>query len=107
MTELTAKVERLRPYIKNGGVTLSGGEPLMQPQFAAALFKKLKERSLHIALDTSGIGNLEEAQKVLQFTDLVICDVKFTTAEDYYKYCGGDFFSVLKDFLKMTNLMQK
>lgn len=105
--ELAAKIERLRPYIiKNGGVTLSGGEPLMQPDFAAALFRELKARGCHTALDTSGACGTRGAAEVLRCTDLVICDIKFTTEEDYARYCGGSLAPVM-EFLALTAEMKK
>ena len=103
---LTARIERLRPYIaERGGVTPSGGEPLMQPEFAAALFHELKERGYHTALDSSGACGTRGAEAVLRYTDLVICDLKFTTEEGYSKYCGGSLAPVL-EFLALTEAMR-
>lgn len=100
--ELVQQILRCRPYFgESGGVTVSGGEPLMQWEFVAALFRRLKEEGLHTALDTSGIGDLEGAHSVLAFTDLVLCDLKFHTEEDYRRHCGGSLKQVLK-FLALT-----
>ena len=56
--ELVAKILRNKPYFKrnNGGVTFSGGEPLLQIDFLLDICKKLKEEGIHIALDTAGVG---------------------------------------------------
>ena len=79
--EVCCRVLRYRSYFgAEGGVTLSGGEALAQPDFAAALFRLLKAEGIHTALDTSGIGTLSAARRVLRYTDLVLCDIKFTTA---------------------------
>lgn len=103
--ELADKAERLRPYIqKSGGVTLSGGEPLMQPSFAAALLKELKGRGFHTALDTSGAPGPGCAGEVLKYTDLVICDIKFPDEGRYKKYCRGSLAPVL-GFLALTEKM--
>lgn len=100
--QLVRKILRYRSFInRGGGVTVSGGEPLMQAQFCRELFKRLKEEGIHTALDTSGIGNLEQAESVLEYTDLVLCDIKFTTEDDYKKYCGGSLRRVL-DFLELV-----
>lgn len=100
--QLVRKILRYRSFInRGGGVTVSGGEPLMQAQFCRELFKRLKEEGIHTALDTSGIGNLEQAESVLEYTDLVLCDIKFTTEHDYKKYCGGSLRRVL-DFLELV-----
>ena len=78
--ELTRRVLRFRPYWKNGGgVTVSGGEPLLQADFVAEFFERLHQEGVHTALDTSGVGRLDAAERVLENTDLVLCDIKFLT----------------------------
>jgi len=102
---LVQKILRYKNYIqKTGGVTLSGGEPLLQWQFAAELLGRLKKNGIHTALDTSGIGDLAGAEEVLKVTDLVLCDIKFTDEADFKNYCGGELSQVY-DFLGMTNSM--
>ncbi|MPM25020.1 Pyruvate formate-lyase 1-activating enzyme [bioreactor metagenome] len=103
--ELVSKIDRYRNYIqKDGGVTVSGGEALMQWQFVAELFRKLKVMGYHTALDTSGVGDLQGAKAVLQYTDLVIADMKFPKASDFRRYCHGDIQEVF-DFLALTAKM--
>lgn len=95
--ELVEKILRCKGYFgKNGGVTVTGGEPLAQWEFVYRLFKRLHEENIHTALDTSGIGDLDKAGKVLSHTDLVLLDIKFTTDEQYKKNCRGSLCSVLK-----------
>ncbi len=99
---LVQRVLRFRPYWKNqGGVTVSGGEPLLQAEFVAEFFARLHEAGVHTALDTSGMGDLSTAARVLEHTDLVLCDLKFLTQADYQKYCRGDF-SRVEQFLELT-----
>jgi len=74
--ELLHEVRRYRSYIRKGGVTLSGGEPLLQAQFVKQFFKLCKSEGLHTALDTSGAVFTDTAQEVLQYTDLIILDIK-------------------------------
>ncbi len=102
--EVILKVKRFYPYIKDGGVTLSGGECLLQPEFATELLRGFKAIGLHTAIDTSGICDIEKAKAVLKETDLVICDIKFDTDSGYKKYAGGSLEKV-KQFLKLTEEM--
>lgn len=99
--EVAERVLRCRSYLKKGGVTVTGGEPLMQPEFVEALFSLLKKEGIHTALDTSGIGDLKRAERVLEVTDLVLADVKFLSQEEYRDWCGGDF-SMVQAFLQKT-----
>lgn len=89
------RVLRYRKYIANGGVTLSGGEPLSQPEFVAELFSRLRQEGIHTALDTSGVGTVEATAAVLAETDLVLCDIKFPTEALYRQYTGGSLEAVL------------
>ena len=103
--EVCEKIRRCQPYFgEEGGVTVSGGEPLLQWEFVSELFRKLRQMGIPTALDTSGIGNLAAAPQVLKYTDMVLCDLKFTTEEEYQEYCGGDLREVLM-FLKLTEQM--
>lgn len=103
--EVVKKILNCRSYFgKEGGVTVSGGEPLLQWEFTASLFERLKQEGIHTALDTSGTGNLQGAKEVLRFTDLVLCDLKFSTKEEYCRYCKADMIEVL-NFMKLTEQM--
>ena len=103
--EAAEKVLRCRPYLKNGGLTVTGGEPLMQPEFVKELFRIMKKEGIHTALDTSGIGDLKKAVEVLENTDLVLADVKFLSDEEYKVNCRADFTKV-KEFLNLTKEME-
>lgn len=99
--EVVRRVLRYRSYFaEEGGVTVSGGEALMQSEFVAELFEKLHAHGIHTALDTSGIGDLQRAHAVLRHTDLVLCDIKFTDEAAYRKNSGGSLQAVLQ-FLKL------
>lgn len=71
-----------------GGVTISGGEPLSQPSFAARLLQACKKAQLHTALETTGAAPAKVMQSVLPFTDLVLFDVKHLDPEKHYKMTG-------------------
>jgi pyruvate formate lyase activating enzyme len=89
--ELFEKIKRFRPYFERsgGGVTFSGGEPLLQKDFVLEVFKMCKAAGIHTCLDTSGAvkGDYEE---LLRYTDLVLYDVKAVDAEGYRNICGGN-----------------
>lgn len=88
--ELVEKILRCRPYFgTEGGVTVSGGEPLLQAGFVTQLFARLKQEGVHTALDTSGAGDLRKAPALLEVTDLVLLDLKFPTEEGYRQHCRG------------------
>lgn len=80
---LISEIEHYKSYLRKGGVTVTGGEPLMQPDFVAEIFRRCHELGLHTALDTSGYVNLEAAKQVLAYTDLVLLDIKSYVPEIY------------------------
>ncbi len=87
--ELAQKAERYREYFgEDGGVTLSGGEPLMQPEFAKAFFEECHHRGINTCLDTSGSILNEEVKELLEHTDRVLLDIKYTTEKQYLEYVG-------------------
>lgn len=95
--DVAARVRRCLPYlVPKGGVTVSGGEPLAQPEFTAALLGRLRAMGCHTALDTSGACAPGAARRVLKHTDLVLADLKFTSQEDYARYTGGSLSAALR-----------
>lgn len=78
LDEVFDKIMKYKNYIyPNGGVTITGGEPLLQAKFVFELFKKLKEQNIHTCIDTSGMVALtDDIKKVLSLTDLVLLDIK-------------------------------
>ena len=86
---LVKKVLRSKPYFKRnqGGVTFSGGEPLLQIDFLIEVCKKLKNEKIHIALDTAGVG-IGKYDEILSLVDLVILDIKHTDPLGYEKMTG-------------------
>lgn len=94
--KLAEKLLRLYPYIKNGGVTFSGGEPCLQAKFLTELASFLKERGLHIALDTSGAVYSKDVDLLLDTVDLVLLDIKFTDDEAYKLNTGATLTQVVE-----------
>ncbi len=98
--EVVKKALRFRGYFgEKGGITLSGGEPLLQPDFAYEVFCLCKEEGIHTCLDTSGSILNQSVKKLLTVTDRVLLDIKYTKEEDYQNYVGCGFQPV-KDFLE-------
>lgn len=96
-------IMKMKPYFKNGGgVTFSGGEPLMQAESLSFLCEKLKAEGIHIALDTSGCMLNAEVKSLLDVVDLVILDVKHTDSTAYSNLTGGKLFKTLEflDYIK-------
>ncbi|MCD7973658.1 MAG: pyruvate formate lyase-activating protein [Candidatus Azobacteroides sp.] len=83
--EAFAEVQKVKPFIRTGGVTVSGGEPLLQPDFLLDFFRLCKKEHIHTAIDTSGYLLNERIKEVLELTDLVLLDVKHINPEKYKK----------------------
>ncbi|WP_448534670.1 pyruvate formate-lyase-activating protein [Parathermosynechococcus lividus] len=83
VTELLHDIEHYRSYLRRGGVTVSGGEPLMQPEFVREIFEGCHDLGLHTALDTSGYVVLDVAKPVVAAADLVLLDIKSFLPDTY------------------------
>ncbi len=93
--ELMDKIHRLRAYFgSDGGVTVSGGEPLMQTEFVRELFARCHKEGINCALDTSGCFYDATVDSLLDECDIVLLDYKYTNAPDYRKNCGGEISDV-------------
>ena len=101
--DLACKAERYKEYFGNeGGVTLSGGEPLLQAKEAKAFFDLCHEKGMHTCLDTSGCLMSEDVAALLDVTDRVLLDIKYTNAELYRTYVGCSLEQPLR-FLSLLN----
>ena len=98
--ELVKKIIRNKPYFKNnGGVTFSGGEPLLQYEFLIETCKKLKKENIHIAIDTAGIGH-GTYNDLLKTIDMVLLDIKHINKEGYLDITQVDKFEEFQNFIK-------
>ena len=88
----------------NGGVTLSGGEPLYQFDFALELMRKLKENDLHICVETSGFTSLERIMKISEYTDIFLFDYKISDADLHKQYCGVGNDVILSNLKTLNDL---
>ena len=88
VSEIVAGYESVKEFCK-GGITVTGGEPLLQIEFVTELFKAFKEKNIHTALDTSGImfnpQNTEKMDELMKYTDLVLLDIKHISDEEHKK----------------------
>ena len=104
-TELIKKIIRFKSYFGNdGGVTFSGGEPLLQPEFLLECLKLCKKNNINTAIDTAGVG-FGEYDEILNYTDLVILDVKEVDKEEYKKITGLNmdaFNKFLSDCIRLN-----
>ncbi|WP_297435672.1 pyruvate formate-lyase-activating protein [uncultured Clostridium sp.] len=98
--ELVNKIRRYKTYFQSsgGGVTFSGGDPLLQPDFLIETLKLCKQEGIHTTLDTAGVG-LGQYDEILKYTDLVMFDVKHIDKEGYKELVGKDIDKSL-EFLK-------
>ena len=94
--QLLGEVSRYKSFIAKGGVTLTGGEPLMQPDFCREFFRLCREAGIHTALDTAGSVYNEKTLSVLDFTDLVLLDIKALQPELCRAVCGSDGRNALR-----------
>lgn len=80
--EIIEDVLRYKSFYKNGGITLSGGEATLQIDFAKDIFKQAKENGIHTCLDTNGYVDIDKIKPLLEFTDLVLLDLKHMVPEN-------------------------
>ena len=107
--ELVNKISRFKSYFgEDGGVTFSGGEPLLQPDFLKECLKLCREKGIHTAIDTAGktFASEEDVEEILNLTDLVILDIKAVKEEDYKDLTGQNMDS-FKKFVKLLNKHNK
>jgi len=103
VTEIMAKVSRCRSYFgKKGGITVSGGEPLVQAKFITELFKECRKAGIHTCIDTSGCILSDDIEEMLNYTDLCLLDIKMTNNEDYKKLIGCDMSAPLGFLQKLS-----
>ncbi|MET7481680.1 pyruvate formate-lyase-activating protein [Streptomyces sp. NPDC005538] len=102
--EVMAEIEKYRSFITTagGGVTLTGGEPLLQSAFTGEVLRRCKAAGLHTALDTSGFLGVRATDELLSHTDLVLLDIKSFDQAAYRKLTGGELTPTL-DFATRLN----
>lgn len=104
--EVMKEILKVKGFIKSGGVTVSGGEPLLQPEFVKELFIKCSEAGIHTALDTSGFIFTERVKEVLEHTNLVLLDIKHINPYKYMELTSVSIENTLK-FAEYLNKIEK
>ncbi len=105
-TALVDRAEAFRSYFGDkGGITLSGGEPLVQADFALDVLRLCRERGIHTCLDTSGVRLDDTVRELLTFCDRVLLDIKYTTEDLYRRHVGMPYKQALS-FLDCLNEQQ-
>jgi pyruvate formate lyase activating enzyme len=92
-------------FINGGGITITGGEPLMQPEFVEDLLKKCKEEGIHTAIDTSGYIFNDRIKDILDMVDMVLLDIKCIDKKEYKELTGVELEPTLKfaEYLSKIN----
>lgn len=90
VAEMIAEVEKDRPYYyrSGGGVTLSGGECLCQPEFSRDLLRAAKERGINTAIESMACADFEKIRQLLPYLDLYLMDIKHTNPEKHKEFTG-------------------
>lgn len=102
ITETFNEILKYKNFIKSGGVTITGGEPLLQAEFVKEIFKLCKSHNIQTALDTTGYLFNENVKEALEYTDLVLLDIKCIDKDIHKKLTGVELEPVIKfiDYLK-------
>jgi pyruvate formate lyase activating enzyme len=91
LSELWKDIIKYKPFMKfsNGGITVSGGEPLLHKKFVAGLFELAKKSDIHTAVDTSGFVTIDDdLDKLIELTDLVLLDIKHLNTNEHHNLTG-------------------
>ncbi len=109
LDDLVAEMEKDRAYFENsgGGVTVSGGEPVLQGAFVEAFLASCQQKGLHTALDTCGLCKPEYLKKALVHADMVLFDVKFLDDSLHKQYTGVSNKGILENLLTVKDYMEK
>lgn len=108
VAEVMAEIERDVPFYdeSGGGATFSGGEPLAQPDFLLALLRACRERGIHTTVDTCGYAPWEVVDRVREYTDLFLYDLKLMDDARHRKYTGVSNEPILRNLRRLAELGQ-
>ena len=103
--EILEQVEKDMAFYKTsgGGMTISGGEPLMQPEFTLNLLREAKKRNVHTCIETSGLAAWEKFRPILETLDYLIMDIKCISSEKHKEQTGIGNEIILENLYKIRN----
>ena len=113
VSEILEQFEHKRSFYENGGITVTGGEPLLQIDFLIELFTEAKKTDIHTCIDSSGIvfnqnnsAFLEKLDRLLEVTDLILLDIKHINAEEHKKLTShsNDNIIAFARYLEQKNI---
>lgn len=106
--DVVRDIKKYQSYLKfsGGGVTVTGGEPFVQPDFLVELLAACKSNGFHTVLDTSGNGSRHVAESALRYTDLLLLDIKSINPEIYHDLTGGGNLDRALDVLRVSNSLE-
>ena len=106
LEEVMKEVEKDFPFYQRsgGGMTVTGGEPLMQADFVRMLLKSCQEKGIHTALETCGYTEWEDFKKVLEYVDLTLYDIKYMNNEKHRELTGVGNELILQNAKKVAKL---
>ncbi len=104
VAQIMEEIIKDMPYYKRsgGGITLSGGESLLQPEFAVALLRAAKEIGITTAIETTGFAPYETVEKYLEYLDYVLMDIKHMNDAKHKKFCNQSNQLVLENAKKIA-----
>lgn len=107
--EIVKEVKKDKDYYdnSNGGVTISGGEPLIHKEFLLNLLKKLKENNINVCIETSGYSNFNVIEEINEFVDIFLYDIKETNDEKHIEYTKVSNKLIIENLYKLNNLNSK
>lgn len=91
-------------FTNGGGITLSGGEVLLQSKEVLDLLKLLKKDGIHIAIDTSGYIDFKQIELIIDYVDLFLYDLKIDSNEEHLKFCNTPNTLIKENLIKLNNL---
>lgn len=103
VAELWAEIEKELLFFDDsgGGVTFSGGEPLVQVEFLAEILQQIKNMDVHAALDTSGFAPYSSFQKIIDLLDLILFDLKLINDQEHQTYTGVSNKTILENLKQL------
>jgi pyruvate formate lyase activating enzyme len=108
LDDLYSEIVKDKTYFdeSNGGVTLGGGEPLLQSEFCRSLLVLIKESAIHTAVDTCGLVSRKSLDRILPYTDLLLYDLKEINPQKHELFTGNDNHNILENLGYICKSMQ-